>query len=48
MAILGAGSMGTAILAGLLKSGLDASTVTTTVAKPESADALAKKYGVTA
>ncbi len=48
MAILGAGSMGTAILAGLLKSGLDASTVTTTVAKTESADALAKKYGVTA
>jgi pyrroline-5-carboxylate reductase len=48
VAILGAGSMGTAILAGLLKSGLDASTVTATVAKTESADALAKKYGVTA
>jgi len=48
VAILGAGSMGTAILAGLLKSGLDPATVTTTVAKVESADALAKKYGVTA
>ena len=48
VAILGAGSMGTAILAGLLKSGLDPATVTTTVAKVESADAIAKKYGVTA
>jgi len=48
VAILGAGSLGPAILAGLLKSDLDPATVTTTVAKVESADALAKKYGVTA
>ena len=48
IAILGSGSMGSAILAGLLASGLDSSQVTITTKSEESAKSLADQLGVTA
>lgn len=48
IAILGSGSMGTAILTGLLKSGIDASSIVVTTKTTESAERLAEVYGVTA
>ena len=48
IAILGSGSMGTAILSGLLKAGLDAGTVTVSTKSLASANNLAEVYGVTA
>lgn len=48
IAILGSGSMGTAILSGLLASGFDASKVTITTKTEQSADKLADELGVTA
>lgn len=48
IAILGSGSMGTAILTGLLKSGIDASSIVVTTKTTESAERLAEAYGVTA
>ena len=48
VAILGCGSMGTAILAGMLHKDIEASDVKVTVRRTESAEALAKKYHVTA
>ena len=48
VAILGAGSMGTAILAGMIRSGTNGSDVKVTVRRVESCEALAKKFGVTA
>ena len=48
VAILGCGSMGTAILAGMLHKDIAASDVKVTVRRTESSDALAKKYHVTA
>jgi pyrroline-5-carboxylate reductase len=48
IAILGSGSMGTAILSGLLASGFDASKVTITTKTEASADKLADELGVTA
>ena len=46
--ILGAGSMGTAILAGMIRNGIKGSQVKVTTKRVESADALAKKFGLTA
>ena len=43
VAILGCGSMGTAILAGMLHKDIEASDVKVTVRRAESAEALAKK-----
>ncbi len=48
VAILGTGSMGTAILAGMLKNGTKGSDVRATTKTVESAEALAKEFGVTA
>jgi pyrroline-5-carboxylate reductase len=48
IAILGSGSMGTAILSGLLASGFDASKVTITTKTEQSADKLADELGVNA
>ena len=48
IAILGSGSMGTAILSGLLASGFDASKVTITTKSEQSAEKLADELGVTA
>jgi pyrroline-5-carboxylate reductase len=48
IAILGSGSMGTAILSGLLASGFDASKVTITTKTEASADKLADELGVNA
>ena len=48
IAILGSGSMGSAILAGLLASGVDSSQVTITTKSEESAKSLADQLGVTA
>ncbi len=48
VAILGAGSMGTAILAGMIKAHIKPEHVKVTARRVESADALAKKFGVTA
>jgi pyrroline-5-carboxylate reductase len=48
IAILGSGSMGTAILSGLLASGFDAAKVTITTKSSESADKLADELGVNA
>ena len=48
IAILGSGSMGSAILAGLLASGVDSSQVTITTNSEESAKSLADQLGVTA
>lgn len=46
--ILGAGAMGTAILAGMLRHGIDKSKVRLTTHKVATAESLAKKFGVTA
>jgi len=48
IAILGSGSMGTAILSGLLASGFDSSKVTITTKTEANADKLADELGVTA
>lgn len=48
VAILGSGSMGTAILAGMIKNGTKGSDVRTTSKTVESAEALAKEFGITA
>ena len=48
VAILGAGSMGTAILAGMIKDHIKLEHVKVTARRVESAEALAKKFGVTA
>jgi len=48
VAILGAGSMGTAILAGMIKGHVNPHHVKVTARRVESAGALAKKFGVTA
>lgn len=48
VAILGCGSMGTAILAGMIQSGTEGSNVRVTTKTVSSAEELAKKYGVTA
>lgn len=48
IAILGSGSMGTAILSGLLKAGFDAANVSVSTKSEASADKLAETYGVTA
>lgn len=48
IAFLGCGSMGEAILAGLLASGQSPSTVVATVRRAERAEELATRYGVTA
>lgn len=48
VAILGAGSMGTAILAGMIKNGINGSDVRATTKSVESAESLGKKFGVTA
>ncbi|MEY2694243.1 MAG: hypothetical protein RL142_591 [Actinomycetota bacterium] len=48
ISILGSGSMGSAILAGLLASGVDSSQVTITTKSEESAKSLADQLGVTA
>ena len=48
VAILGAGSMGTAILTGMIKGHIKPQHVKVTARRVESADALAKKFGVTA
>jgi pyrroline-5-carboxylate reductase len=48
VAILGAGSMGTAILAGMIKNGTKGSDVRVTTKTVASAEELAKKFGVTA
>jgi pyrroline-5-carboxylate reductase len=48
VAILGCGSMGTAILAGMIQSGTEGSNVRVTTKTVASAEELAKKYGVTA
>ncbi|MEN9715340.1 MAG: hypothetical protein RJA35_807 [Actinomycetota bacterium] len=47
IAILGSGSMGTAILSGLLKAGFDGSNVAVTTKTVASADRLASQFGVT-
>jgi pyrroline-5-carboxylate reductase len=47
VAIIGCGSMGTAILSGMLHHGVEAAKVRTTVRRVESAAELTKKYGVT-
>lgn len=48
VAILGSGSMGTAILAGMIKNGTKGSDVRGTTKTVESAEALAKEFGITA
>ena len=48
VASLGAGSMGTAILTGMIKGHIKPEHVKVTARRVESADALAKKFGVTA
>jgi len=48
VAILGAGSMGTAILTGMIKGHIKPEHVKVTARRVESANALAKKFGVTA
>ena len=48
VAILGSGSMGTAILSGMVRHGIKKEHIKATTRKVESADALAKKFGVTA
>jgi pyrroline-5-carboxylate reductase len=48
VAILGAGSMGTAILAGMIKAHIKPEHVKVTARRVDSAEALAKKFGVTA
>jgi pyrroline-5-carboxylate reductase len=48
VAILGSGSMGTAILSGMVRHGIKKENIKVTTRKVESADALAKKFGVTA
>ena len=48
VAILGAGSMGTAILAGMIKNGTKGSDVRVTTKTVASSEELAKKFGVTA
>ncbi|MDQ6740828.1 MAG: pyrroline-5-carboxylate reductase [Actinomycetota bacterium] len=48
IAFLGCGSMGEAILAGLLGSGLKPSSVVATVRRVERAEELASRYGITA
>ena len=48
LAVLGSGSMGTAILAGLIKAGLDPARVCVTTKTQNSADALAARFGVEA
>jgi len=48
VAILGAGSMGTAILAGMIKAHIKPEHVKVTARRVESSAALAKKFGVTA
>lgn len=48
IAILGSGSMGTAILSGLLKAGFDAANVAVSTKSVASADKLVQLYGVTA
>jgi len=48
VAILGCGSMGTAILAGMIQNGTEGSNVRVTTKTVASAEELAKKYGVTA
>lgn len=48
VAILGCGSMGSAILSGMLHHGLDSEKVKVTALRTESAEHLAKKYKVTA
>lgn len=48
VAILGLGSMGTAILSGMVRHGIKKEKIKVTTRKVESADALAKKFGVTA
>ena len=46
LAILGTGSMGKAILAGLIKSGFSPANITATTKSAVSADALAAEYGI--
>jgi pyrroline-5-carboxylate reductase len=48
VAILGTGSMGTAILAGMIKNGTKGSDVRATTKTVESAEAIAKEFGITA
>jgi pyrroline-5-carboxylate reductase len=48
LAILGTGSMGKAILAGLIKSGFEPSNITATTKSDASADALNAEYGILA
>jgi pyrroline-5-carboxylate reductase len=48
VAILGSGSMGTAILSGMIRHGIEKEHIKATTRKVESADALAKKFGITA
>jgi pyrroline-5-carboxylate reductase len=48
VAILGSGSMGTAILSGMVRHGIKKEHIKATTRKVESANALAKKFGVTA
>ena len=48
VAILGAGSMGTAILTGMIKGHIKPEHVKATARRVESANALARKFGVTA
>lgn len=48
IAILGSGSMGTAILSGLLKAGFDAANVAVSTNSVASANRLAQQFGVTA
>lgn len=48
VAILGSGSMGSAILSGMVRHGIKKEKIKVTTRKVESADALAKKFGVTA
>jgi len=48
VAILGSGSMGTAILSGMVRHGIKKEHIKATTRKVESADSLAKKFGVTA
>jgi pyrroline-5-carboxylate reductase len=48
IAILGAGSMGTAILAGLLRSGVDAAQIAISTKSVASAERLTDEFGVTA
>lgn len=47
VALIGAGVMGEAILAGLLNAGYSSSTIVATDRRPERQDELAQKYGIT-